>query len=154
MSSRAGQPPVRLAAVTLDHGKRALSGPLHYTNPTIRPLWDAAAPPARAAAGAPAAATPPASPARDEGNANGREPDLEDELDPVDPARRFDTDLLGQPRPEERGRDADDDCHQDGDPLASWQDEPGEDSDDSSDEDRTEDPGGGHTLTPSLGKML
>src|SRR5215510_11323724 len=138
-------------AVTRDHGKRARTGPLHYINPTIRPLWDT--PPARAAAGAPAAAIPPTSAAtrtRDEGNADRRKSDLEDELDPVDAARRLDTDLLRQPRPEERSSDADEDGHQNPDPLASWQDEPGENSDHGPDENRTEDPGGGHNLSLPL----
>ena len=47
--------------------------------------------------------------AGEQSDGDGREPDLEDDLDPVDARRHRDADLLGQPGTEQRRHDADDD---------------------------------------------
>jgi ABC-2 family transporter protein len=85
-------------------------------------------------------------PAGDEGDTGGRQDDLDEQLDPVDPARASDAHGVGEQRPDEGGDDADDDRQPDGNGLPAWKHQPAERPDDQADDDGADDAGDRHRV--------
>src|SRR5665811_1100608 len=79
-----------------------------------------------------------------------REPDLQDQLDPVDAAGLLRPDVPGDPGAEQGGEGADDDCHEDGDALPTRREEPSEETDDGPDDDGADDAADTQGSAPSV----